>query len=178
MSSGPLERPPFLMHHLLTLLSQTSPSTTVAKAKKSSGSSYAFLIIIALFAVVYFFFLRPRQQRMRQQQRAGREIGIGDSVMSAGGIYGTVVGVSTDDVDVEVSPGVILTFTRRAISPRPGTQSQGGSAASPVEDSLGAAGETETDDDSGGRDSGHDAGHPEGADEVGDPGEGHTGDGH
>ena len=117
------------MHNLQSILTQAATSaTTAAKSSKSSSSSYVFLVIIVLFGAVYFFFLRPRQQRMRQQQRAGREIAIGDPVMSAGGIYGTVVGLGTDDLDVEVSPGVVLTFTRRAISLRPGGQAEPSSA--------------------------------------------------
>ena len=45
---------------------------------------------------------------------------VGDAVMSAGGIYGTVVALDADVVEVEVSPGVVLTFLRKAVSARPG----------------------------------------------------------
>ena len=39
--------------------------------------------------------------------------------MSAGGIFGRVVAMDGDSVDVEVAPGVVMTFLRRAISARP-----------------------------------------------------------
>jgi preprotein translocase subunit YajC len=120
------------MHHLLSFLAQTTP-TTAGKSKKSSGSSLLpLLIIIVVFGGVYMLFIRPRQQRMRQQQTATRQIGIGDQVVSAGGIYGTVVAIDSDVVEVEVAPGVVMTFLRRAIQPRPGGSPS--APSQPIED--------------------------------------------
>ena len=107
------------MHQHLILLAQSTTSTTTGSSSKSSGSYVPLLVIIAIFAVVYLFFIRPRQQRMRQQQTASRQIAIGDEVMSAGGIFGRVVGIDGDEIAVEVAPGVVMTFLRRAISARP-----------------------------------------------------------
>lgn len=117
------------MHLHLILLAQSTPSTTVAKNTKSSGSYVTLIVIVVIFAAVYFLFLRPRQQRMRQQQTSARQLSVGDEVMSAGGIYGRVVALDSDQVEVEVAPGVVMTFTRRAISARP--QTPGGAAQSP-----------------------------------------------
>lgn len=120
MSSGPPRgRDPYsLMHSNLILLAQTT-STTVAKSAKSSGSIVPLVVIIAIFAVIYLFFIRPRQQRMRQQQQASRQVAVGDDVMTAGGIFGRVVAMDGDQVEVEVAPGVVMTFVRRAVSSRP-----------------------------------------------------------
>lgn len=117
------------MHLHLILLAQSTPSTTVAKNTKSGGSYVTLLVIVAIFALVYFLFLRPRQQRMRQQQTAAKQLSVGDEVMSAGGIYGRIVALDADEVEVEVSPGVVMTFTRRAISARP--QPAGGTQKGP-----------------------------------------------
>ena len=120
------------MHLLLTLIAQTTTPTTAAKASKSSGSYVPLLVIVALFGVVYVFFLRPRQQRMRQQQTAAKDLAVGDEVMSAGGIFGRVVALDANEVEVEVAPGVVMTFVRRAISPRPGQASGAGSSSGPA----------------------------------------------
>jgi preprotein translocase subunit YajC len=105
------------LQHLL-LVAQSSSPTTVAKSAKSSSSYVPLLIIILVFAAVYFLFLRPRQQRLRQQQTGAKVLSVGDEVMSAGGIFGRVVALDADEVEVEVAPGVVMTFMRRAISPR------------------------------------------------------------
>lgn len=121
------------MHHLIHLLAQSTTSTTAGKNTKSSGSYLPLLVIAVIFLLVYFLFLRPRQQRLRQQQTAAKELSVGDQVMSAGGIYGRVVALDADEVEVEVAPGVVMTFTRRAINPRP--QPAGGpTAAQPVDE--------------------------------------------
>lgn len=106
------------MHQHLILLAQSTTSTTTAKSSSSSGSYVPLVVIIAIFAVVYIFFIRPRQQRMRQQQTAAKQLSVGDEVMSAGGIYGRVVALDDDEVEVEVAPGVVMTFIRRAVSAR------------------------------------------------------------
>lgn len=106
------------MHLHLIYLAQTT-STTAAKNSKSSGSIVPLVVIIAIFAVVYMFFVRPRQQRVRQQQQQSKQIGVGDEVMSAGGIFGRVVAIDGDEVEVEVAPGVVMSFLRRAVSARP-----------------------------------------------------------
>jgi preprotein translocase subunit YajC len=131
------------MHSFLHFLAASTPSTTAKGTKHNSASSTYFLIIIALFAVVYLFFIRPRSQRARQQRTAGNQINVGDEVMSAGGIYGRVVAIDADVVEVEVSPGVVMNFTRRAISPRqgttPGGSAPGGSAPAPTGQAAGPA---------------------------------------
>lgn len=117
--------------HLLIahLVASTTSTTAKSSSSKSSGSSYFFLVVIALFVLAYFLFIRPRSQRMRQQQTSQRQIAIGDEVMSAGGIFGRVVALDADEVEVEVSPGVVLTFIRRAVSLRQPQAGPGAPAA-------------------------------------------------
>ena len=162
MSSGPPGGHHLSMHAHIFLLAQTS-ATTAGKSTKSSSSFVPLLVIVAIFAVAYFVFIRPRQARLRQQQGATRTLAIGDEVMSAGGILGRVVALDSDEVEVEVSPGVVMTFVRRAINPRPASA---GSIASA------AAAEEEPDDPwaTGGPDTDHNADH--GDDEPTPPGEG------
>lgn len=106
------------MHHLFSILAATT--TTTAKSKSSASSNYTLLFIIVLFAAVYLLFIRPRQQKMRQQQTAARQLTVGDPVVTAGGIHGTLVSLTDDQAEVEVAPGVVMTFLRRAVNARPG----------------------------------------------------------
>lgn len=119
------------MHILLSSLAQSTPSTTVAKSTASSGSLTPFLVLILIFAGAYLLFIRPRNKRARAQQASLRQVGIGDEVMSAGGIFGTVVSVSPDSVGVEVSPGVVMTFLPRMVSRRPNAPGGAGPLGAP-----------------------------------------------
>jgi preprotein translocase subunit YajC len=107
------------MYALLNIIAATT--TTTHSSGKSSASSYTLIFIVLIFGAVYFLFIRPRQQRLRQQQTQARELSIGDEVVSAGGIYGRVVAIDNEVAEVEVSPGVVMTFLRRSISARPTT---------------------------------------------------------
>ncbi|HVA74489.1 MAG TPA: preprotein translocase subunit YajC [Acidimicrobiales bacterium] len=117
------------MHATLYFIAATT--TTVAGKKSTSSSSLPLLIIVVLFAGAYFLFIRPRSQRMRQQQAATRQLEIGDDVVTAGGIHGRLVGIGDDTVEVEVSPGVVLTFLRRAVNAKP---NPGGTASTQASD--------------------------------------------
>ena len=119
MSTGLPSGHPLLMREIITSLAQATTSTTTKGSTGSGSSSVTLLIIVAVFAVVYFAFVRPRSQRARQQQQKSRQLSVGDEVMSAGGIFGRVVAVDSDAVEVEVSPGVVLTFLPRAVSLKP-----------------------------------------------------------
>ncbi len=107
------------MHILLASLLQSTTTTTVAKSTSTSGSLTPFLVLILIFGGAYLLFIRPRSKRARAQQAAARQVGVGDAVMTAGGIFGTVVEVTPVSVAVEVSPGVVMTFIPRAVSARP-----------------------------------------------------------
>lgn len=150
------------MRPLLTTIAQSTTSTTTG-SKSSSSSSWFFLVIIVVFALGYFFFIRPRQQRMRQQAATGRQFAVGDEVVSAGGIHGRVISVGEDSADVEVADGVVLTFTRRALSPRPGGS---GSSASHLDEGSGDDEEYEDGPDGTGVAEGPD---PTGDEHDGDP---------
>jgi preprotein translocase subunit YajC len=123
------------MHILTTLLAAT---TTTAKSSKSSGSSsYTIIFLLVIVVAAYFLLIRPRQQRARQAQATARQIAIGDEVVSAGGIYGRVVSLDTDSAEVEVAPGVVMRFLRRAISIPPAPR--GGATPGSTRGSTGSA---------------------------------------
>jgi preprotein translocase subunit YajC len=141
------------MHILLASLLESTPSTTVAKATSTSGSLTPFLVLILIFGGAYLLFIRPRSKRARAQQIAARQVGVGDAVMTAGGIFGTVVEVTPDSVAVEVSPGVIMTFIPKAVSARP---SSAGSPPPPVRESGSGYGQ-DGQDGQGGQDDDHES---------------------
>lgn len=78
----------------------------------------ALPLFILLFLAAYFLLLRPQQQRVRRQRDLVTAIGVGDNVITAGGIVGHVVGVTDDRMQLEISDGVVVEFLRLSISRR------------------------------------------------------------
>jgi preprotein translocase subunit YajC len=76
----------------------------------------AYLFILVLLAVVWFFLIRPRQRQMREQQRQVAALEVGDEIVTAGGLYGTVRELEADEVRLEVAPDVVVRVARRAVA--------------------------------------------------------------
>ena len=81
----------------------------------SGGSPIIFIIILA-FGVIYLLFVRPQRKRQTQQQQMISELRVGDEVLTAGGIYGTISDVEEDRVTVQIAPQLEVQVARRAIA--------------------------------------------------------------
>jgi preprotein translocase subunit YajC len=82
----------------------------------ASGGSGFFLIIIVAFLLLWLIVVRPQRRRQTQQQQMLGELRVGDEVLTAGGIYGTVARLDDDQVTVEIAPKVEVRVSRRAIA--------------------------------------------------------------
>ena len=76
------------------------------------------LILVAMFAIFYFFLIRPNTQREKQRREMLSSLSKGDSVVTAGGIHGTIVGMNEKSVVLRVSddPPVKMEFQRSSVS--------------------------------------------------------------
>jgi preprotein translocase subunit YajC len=75
-----------------------------------------FLVIIIAFGFLYFVLIRPQKKRQLASQRMLNELHVGDEVVTAGGIYGEIVGLGEDDVHVRIAPELDVRVARRAIA--------------------------------------------------------------
>jgi preprotein translocase subunit YajC len=79
-----------------------------------SGIGLPFLLLA--FAALYFVLIRPQRRRRLEQEQRLSAIEPGAEVLTAGGIYGTVVSTADDEVTVEIAPGTEVRVARRAIA--------------------------------------------------------------
>ena len=82
----------------------------------ASGGSSFFLIIIIAFAVLWLIVVRPQRKRQTKQQQMLSELSVGDEVLTAGGIYGTITALDEDRVTVQIAPNLEVHVARRAIA--------------------------------------------------------------
>jgi len=76
-----------------------------------------FVIVMALMlGVMYVLMIRPQRQKQANQQNMIDSAGVGDDVVTTGGIYGTITEAEGDDVVVEIARGVTVHMTRRGIA--------------------------------------------------------------
>ena len=74
------------------------------------------IIIVVLFAVMWLFLVRPQRRRQVEQTRMQDTVELGDEVITAGGIHGTVHEIEDDIVHVQIAPGTVIRVDRRAIA--------------------------------------------------------------
>jgi preprotein translocase subunit YajC len=82
----------------------------------SGGGSGFFLILILGFLLVWLIFVRPQRKRQTHQQQMLSDLRVGDEVLTAGGIYGTISQLDDDEVTVEIAPKTEVRVARRAIA--------------------------------------------------------------
>ncbi|MGI9450108.1 MAG: preprotein translocase subunit YajC [Geminicoccaceae bacterium] len=91
-----------------------------AQTAGAGGGDFLFsmLPLILIFVVFYFLLIRPQQQKMKSHRAMVAAVKRGDKVLTAGGIYGTVVKVEdADDIAVvEIAKDVRVRVARQTIS--------------------------------------------------------------
>jgi preprotein translocase subunit YajC len=73
-----------------------------------------FVVILFLFA--WLFLMLPSRRRQRQHKAMQDSVGIGDEIITAGGMHGFVREVGEEDVRLEIADGVVVKLDRRAIA--------------------------------------------------------------
>ena len=81
------------------------------------GADYSFLIMmVAIFAIMYFFMIRPQNKKQKEIANFRKNLEVGQSVITAGGIYGKVKELEDNAVIVEIAPSVKIKVDRNSIS--------------------------------------------------------------
>ncbi len=73
------------------------------------------LFAAVLLVMFWFIVIRPVHVQQRRHKELLASVSEGDRIATAGGIYGTIVRLREDEVDVEVTDGCVITFDRRAV---------------------------------------------------------------
>jgi preprotein translocase subunit YajC len=99
---------------LVNLLAQCAPQ---GEGGEGQGSPLSGLWMIALiFVIFYFLLIRPQQKKQKQHQKMLEAIKKGDTVVTSGGMYGTVVGVKDNIVVLKIAENVKVEFAKSSVS--------------------------------------------------------------
>ncbi len=87
-------------------------------AAQPQGGGMSFIIMmVAIFAIMWFFMIRPQQKKQKEIQNFRNSITVGSSVVTAGGLYGTVKAI--EDVDntliIEIARDVKVKVDRNSV---------------------------------------------------------------
>lgn len=95
-------------------------STAWAQAAAAQSAAPSLLETVfpfaIMFLVIFFLFVRPQQRRSQDQQKFREALKKGDSVLTSGGILGTIEGLTERFVTLQISNGVKIKVLRTAIA--------------------------------------------------------------
>lgn len=77
---------------------------------------YALLLVLAILIFLpSFMTMRKQRERQNKLSELQQNLYVGQKVITAGGLYGTVAATREQEVDLEVAGGVVITFDKMAI---------------------------------------------------------------
>ena len=75
-----------------------------------------FLPLILLFGIFYFLMIRPQQKRAKEHKALLANLRKGDQVITAGGMYGRITGITDTVVTIEIAEKIRVKVARNQIS--------------------------------------------------------------
>ena len=86
------------------MVDTTGNEASTLLMQASGGSDISFFIpMAAVFLIFYFLVFRPQQKQQRERDDSIKAAVKGDRIVTSGGLYGTITGVSDDTFTVEVA---------------------------------------------------------------------------
>ena len=74
-----------------------------------------FLPLLIIMGAFMFFASRRQKKAMQATIDLHNSLQIGDRVHTTSGLQGTIVGITEDNVDIDIAPGVVTTWMKLAI---------------------------------------------------------------
>jgi preprotein translocase subunit YajC len=85
-------------------------------AQAQPGGIALFLPLILIMVIFYFLMILPAQRRQKKVNEMLAALKNGDKVITNGGIYGTIVGLEGDTVQLRIAEQVKMKVARNAIA--------------------------------------------------------------
>jgi preprotein translocase subunit YajC len=78
-------------------------------------SSMMWIMLILMFVIMYFFMIRPQNKKQKEIAQFRRSLQVGQSVITAGGIHGTIKEINDNDVMLEIDRNVKVRVDKNSI---------------------------------------------------------------
>jgi preprotein translocase subunit YajC len=101
------------------MIAFTSPAdlSLVAQSAGPAGLlASPIVMMVVVMGIFYFLLILPQQRRQKQVRGMLAGLKAGDKVITSGGIYGTIVGLEGDAVQLRVADQVRVKVARSAIA--------------------------------------------------------------
>jgi len=73
------------------------------------------VFMVAMLIMFWYLVIKPARTRQQRHASLVETVKVGDEIVTVGGLYGKVVKLQQETLDLEVAPNVRLRFDRRAV---------------------------------------------------------------
>src|SRR5579862_3316736 len=94
-----------------------SPGNLSLMAQAAGGGGImAFLPLVIIMGIFYVLLILPAQRRQKKTQEMVNALKNGDKVITSGGLYGTIVGIEGDAIQLRIADQVKVKILRSAVT--------------------------------------------------------------
>ena len=93
----------------------TSTTILLQAGGAMGGQSGMWIMLLIFFAIMYFFMIRPQNKKQKEIQRFRSSLEVGQKVVTAGGIHGTIKEIQDTLVILEIARDTRITIEKSSI---------------------------------------------------------------
>ncbi len=86
-----------------------------AQGARGNMLTSGLLPIILVFVVFYLLIIMPQRKKQKKHYERVSNLRAGDRIITTGGIFGTVMGVQPDRIELKISANVKIDITKSAV---------------------------------------------------------------
>lgn len=87
----------------------------ILAASNQKDMLFQMLPLALVFVVIYFLMIRPQSKRQKELAKFRDELKNGDKVVTAGGIYGKVVGIKETQIILQVDTNTRIKVDKSSV---------------------------------------------------------------
>lgn len=93
-------------------------SLQAAQPARPQGPSFftALLPFLLVFVIFYLLIILPQRKKQKKHMSMVEQLKPGDRIVTTGGIFGTVMGVQKDRIELKVAANVKIDITKTAVA--------------------------------------------------------------
>jgi len=80
------------------------------------GGFVQIIFLVVIFAIFYFLLIRPMRVKQKKLNQLIAELKKGDKIVTTGGIYGTIAGITDDTLLIKIADNVKIEIARSAVA--------------------------------------------------------------
>jgi preprotein translocase subunit YajC len=99
----------------MSLLLTAQQGAPAPGARGGANSMLAFLPMVLVFVIFYLLIIMPQRKKQKKHMEMVNNLRSGDRIITTGGIFGTIMGVQPDRIELKVSANVKIDITKSAV---------------------------------------------------------------